>query len=79
MYTGRSLAGARMLDAKGVPPESIDYHLELGEECAVSDGVVMSFRSQIFVTRSEVAVIRGLSQGAPRVEGIYSSLGQRLR
>lgn len=57
----------------------IDYHLELDGEFAVSDTVVMCFRSQIFTTRSEVAVVSGLSGGAPVLEGIWSALGKQLR
>ena len=76
---GTSMANARIVAA--VPPtdESIDYHFELEENCAVSAGVLMCFRTQIFVTRSEVAVVRGLSEGKPELAGIYSALGDRLR
>ena len=57
----------------------IDYYLELDRECPVSQAVVMGFRSQIFATRSEVAVVTGISKGMPCIEGIYSSTGIRLK
>ncbi len=64
-----------------VPPtdESIDYHFTLKGNFPVSTPVVMCFRTQIFVTRSDVAVVEGLSKGAPKLVGIFSALGTRLR
>ena len=62
---------------KVIPPssESIDYHFGLNQECQVGETVVMAFRFQIFVTRSDVALIDGVSAGAPRIVGVYDSLG----
>ena len=64
-----------------IPPtdESIDYHFELSENSKVGDTVIMAFRSQIFVTRSDVAVVSGIQTGQPRIEGIYDSLGKQIR
>ena len=39
----------------------------------------MCFRAQLFVTRSEVAVVSGLFAGAPKLEGIFNTQGTRLR
>jgi predicted amino acid racemase len=75
---GDCLAGATCLPASGPSPESIDYHFELGEEAPLSQGVIMCFRTQFFVTRSEVALVRGLRGGEPRIESIWSSQGQCL-
>lgn len=60
-----------------IPPsmESIDYHFGLSRPCQVGETVVMSFRFQIFVTRSDVVLIDGISQGQPRIVGVYDSLG----
>ena len=55
--------------------ESIDYHFGLSRPCQVGETVVMSFRFQIFVTRSDVVLIDGISQGQPRIVGVYDSLG----
>ncbi|MGN0975032.1 MAG: YhfX family PLP-dependent enzyme [Gemmiger sp.] len=78
-----ALVGTCPEDARVVavtPPdaESIDYHFELQRNCPVSAGVVMAFRTQFFVTRSQVAVVRGLSCGKPELAGLYSALGQPL-
>ncbi len=76
---GSSLDDARWVGATPPTDESIDYHFELSESCCVKDGVLMCFRTQVFVTRSEVAVVSGLSEGSPKLEGIYDSQGHRLR
>ena len=63
-----------------IPPteESIDYYFELGESAQVSESVVMAFRTQIFVTRSQVALVKGISKGSPEITGVYTALGKRL-
>ena len=83
-HLSHALVGPSVADAQRVgvtPPsdESIDYHFELSEPCPVSDPALMCFRTQLFVTRSEVAVVSGLSAGAPVLEGIYDTQGHRLR
>lgn len=62
---------------KVIPPsvESIDYHFGLSQECAVGETVIMAFRFQIFVTRSDVVLLEGVRQGQPKVVGVYDSLG----
>lgn len=76
---GTSRADARIVPV--VPPDdsSIDYHFELEAPCPVSAAAVMAFRTQFFVTRSQVAVVRGLSCGKPELAGVYSALGERLQ
>ena len=64
-----------------VPPtdESIDYHFELKNRCKVGECALMCFRTQMFVTRSEIAVVEGLHSAKPRLAGIYDVNGRRLR
>lgn len=57
----------------------IDYHIPLAGNYPVGSAVVMCFRTQIFVTRSDVVLISGISQGTPRLEGIYNSQGQWIK
>ncbi|MDO4431983.1 MAG: YhfX family PLP-dependent enzyme [Aerococcaceae bacterium] len=59
-------------------PESIDYYIELNKNHPVGSTVIGAFRTQIFVTRSDVAIVEGLHNGAPRLVGIYDSLGNRI-
>lgn len=67
-----------MKKIKVTPPtdESIDYYFELNEEANVGDTVLGAFRTQIFVTRSDVALIGGLKENKPYIIGIYDSLGR---
>lgn len=75
---GKSLEESKPVKVVAPTLESIDYHFELKENCTVSDTVVMSFRTQVFVTRSKVAVVKGIHSGSPEVVGIYSPLGIKL-
>lgn len=76
---GSSLEKAERLPV--IPPadECIDYHFEIPMECRIGDTVVMAFRYQIFVTRSEVALVRGIQSGNPEIIGIYDSMGREKR
>ena len=35
----------------------------------------MAFRYQIFVTRSDVVLVKGIQSGKPEIIGVYDSLG----
>ena len=79
-----ALVGTTPENAKIVPvlppdDSSIDYHFELQQNCPVSAAAVMAFRTQFFVTRSRVAVVKGLSSGKPELAGLYSALGEPVR
>ena len=39
----------------------------------------MSYRTQIFVTRSSVAVVKGIKEGNPKLLGIYDSQGRKIK
>lgn len=60
----------------------IDYYLpiQLGSPhtVKVGDTVVMGFRPQIFVTRSHVAVVKGIQKNTPELIGIFDSRGNLL-
>jgi len=54
---------------------SIDYHLALDDEYPVSSAVMLCFRTQIFVTRSDVVLVTGLQEGEAKIVARYDSLG----
>lgn len=58
--------------------DNIDYYLGLEGNFAVGSPVIMCFRTQIFVTRSDVALIQGISAGRPTLAGLYDSLGNPI-
>lgn len=79
-----ALVGNRMGESarttiEAPPLDSIDYHFVLGGKFAIGDPVVMAFRYQIFVTRSQLVVVQGIQKGKPEIVAKYSSLGQRLK
>ena len=60
-----------------IPPtnESIDYHFEICENCIENSTVIMAFRFQMFVTRSDVVIVKGIDKNNIEIVGIYDSLG----
>ncbi len=70
------------LEAIENAPEAIDYYGALKQadkEVKIGDTAIYCFRTQIFVTRSEVAVVEGIQTGTPKLLGIYDNLGTKLR
>jgi predicted amino acid racemase len=57
---------------------SIDYYLALNERFPVSSAVICCFRTQIFVTRSDVVLVEGIQRGEPHIAARYDSLGNLL-
>ncbi|MGP3774517.1 alanine racemase [Streptomyces sp. SDT5-1] len=72
------------LRVRSAPAENIDYYRLLDAPAPdagvqVGDTALLAFRTQIFVTRSTVAVVEGLASGAPRLRGLYDAQGRALR
>lgn len=76
---GKNMESAKLVTVVAPSPESIDYYIEIDEECNVGDIAIMAFRTQVFVTRSKVAIVEGLSKGKPVISSIYNSLGELIR
>ncbi|MFI0241226.1 alanine racemase [Streptomyces sp. NPDC016845] len=71
------------LPVQDAPPQNIDYYRLLdapgpGADVRVGETALLAFRTQIFVTRSTVAVVAGLSTGAPRLVGLYDAQGKAV-
>lgn len=75
---GEEYANAKRIEIVKPSAENIDYYIELEKEAKVGDKVLMLYRTQIFVTRSNVAVISGLDNNQPKIEGIYTSTGIKI-
>lgn len=59
--------------------DNIDYYFDFDNDnknVNIGDAVISSFRTQIFVTRSDVVWIEGIKTGNPKIVGIYDSLGR---
>ncbi len=61
-----------------VNDDSIDYYFKIDNEQEVSATVVMAFRFQMFVTRSRVVLIEGISSDNPKIISSYDGLGEEL-
>lgn len=61
-----------------IEPENIDYYFQINENLDISSTVIMAFRFQIFVTRSHVAVLKGVHSNAPKIMGVYDALGKKV-
>ena len=74
---GRDASNLRSV--KVVPPsmEAIDYHFGLDQGCEVGETVIMAFRFQVFVTRSDMVLIEGVADGNPVVASVWNSLGDQ--
>ena len=79
VLVGKDPETAKLLKVTPPSEESIDYHYEISEPCEVNDCAVMAYRTQVFTTRSHVAIVAGLSDGKPQLLGIYDALGERIR
>lgn len=77
-----STIGDQMVLAK--PVGFIDYYIPLrtgvytSYEPSVGDTVIMGFRTQAFVTRAKIAVIKGITKSKPELVGIFDSRGNAL-
>lgn len=63
---------------KQFPSENIDYYLEIDKVHDIGSTAVMAFRTQVFVTRSHVALVKGLSSKKPELIGLFDSQGRAL-
>lgn len=67
----------KVVDVNPPKEESIDYHFELSVPCTIGDAVIMCYRSQVFVARSDVVIVKGLSTNNPEIVGVYDHLGRK--
>ncbi|GAU75484.1 alanine racemase [Fusibacter sp. 3D3] len=69
-----------VVKAKEPSPLMIDYYAEVDVkdiQSHIGDAVIYAFRTQIFMTRSNVALVEGIQSGAPKLIGIYDALGRK--
>lgn len=77
-YTGTEFMNKKEVEVLPPNQDSIDYYFGLSEECNVNDTVVMAFRFQMFVTRSDVCIVEGIQNNQPKIIGRYTSLGEPI-
>ncbi|WP_087023073.1 YhfX family PLP-dependent enzyme [Thaumasiovibrio subtropicus] len=59
-------------------PQSIDYHFRIPGHHAIGSPVIMAYRTQVFVTRSDVALVKGIASGKPTLIATFDALGNRI-
>lgn len=62
---------------KAPDDDSIDYHYEIDGNFESGLSAIMCYRTQIFCTRSQVAVVKGIGTD-PEIVGLYDSLGSKI-
>lgn len=75
---GKDIKNMRRCPVDAPTLESIDYYFELSGNNKVGETVIGAFRTQIFVTRSNVALVEGVKTRNPKIIGIYDSLGREI-
>ncbi|WP_337018901.1 YhfX family PLP-dependent enzyme [Oceanobacillus massiliensis] len=79
-----ALIGSSMDQLKQFPilendPASIDYYGAIcSDEVNVGDTAIFAFRTQIFVTNAQIAIVKNLSI-SPKLVGIYDSVGNLIK
>ncbi|WP_428770642.1 alanine racemase [Treponema sp. HNW] len=56
-------------------PGNIDYYLEVNSKQSIGKTVLGCFRTQMFVTRSDIVLTEGIQSGNPVITGIYTPEG----
>lgn len=76
-YALTTMENGREQILRTVPPElgNIDYYFAMEGRAAVGSGVLMSFRPQMFTSRSFVMLLEGLSKGNLHMAGLYDAQG----
>lgn len=75
---GKSMEFMKKVETEMQSESNIDYYIGLKGRADIGATAVFAFRTQIFVTRSRVAVVKGICSGNPKVVGIYDSQGRKI-
>jgi predicted amino acid racemase len=79
-YLRSAFAAGKITMAYPLDPMMIDYHFEIDGQFPVGTPVLMAFRTQAFVTRSDIALVQGIhaKKSKCRLLGIFNSLGAKI-
>lgn len=73
------LVNDEILTAYPIADSAIDYHIEIDKgKSLIGDCALFCFRTQMFVTRSDIVLVEGLSTQSPHIVGRYDSLGKKI-
>lgn len=75
---GNDYESMKLVKVKAPLDDSIDYHYELSENFKVGLTCLMAYRTQVFTTRSTVALVEGLSNNNFKLVALYNSQGEKI-
>ena len=75
---GKSLKESFKTCVNEIDAHNIDYYLELENEGTIGDTVITCFRTQMFVTRSNVVLVGGIRKDKAEIIGNYTTLGEKV-
>ena len=78
VLVGNTIENAKVFKVYAPSDEAIDYHFEIEDIHEIGTCALMAYRTQIFTTRSYVAVVSGIQEDNPKLLGIYNSIGQKI-
>lgn len=78
-FMKEALIESKIYNVSSPNVNSIDYYFEIEGVFKYSTPVIMNFRTQIFVTRSNVVLIKGISENKPQLVGEYDAQGKIIQ
>ncbi|WP_102029080.1 YhfX family PLP-dependent enzyme [Salirhabdus sp. Marseille-P4669] len=76
---GTNIGNVKQVSVIENDPSNIDYYGALAtDQVEVGDTVVYAFRTQIFVTNAQIAIVQDVNSN-PKLLGIYDSMGNLIR
>lgn len=67
----------KIVDVNEFNPLNIDYYLSLNGTYNIFTPIIFCFRTQMFVTRSDVVLIKGVHKGNVEIIGRYNTQGEK--
>ena len=77
VLVGSSYENLKKVKTEHFDPNNIDYYLGLSQKQKIGDTVLGCFRTQFFVTRSNIILVKGIQSDNPEIIGRYTALGER--
>lgn len=67
----------KIVDVDKFSSSNIDYYLSMNGTYSIFTPIVLCFRTQMFVTRSDVILIKGIHKGELKILGRYNTQGEK--
>jgi len=74
-HLDKALLNNKQVKISNDDTDSIDYHLKVEGIHKIGTPLVMAFRTQAFVTRSDIVLVDGIQSGRLNIIGRYTTLG----